>query len=233
MRARHMSIRTEVADLRWIEEYLRYFEDRGLSEKGSDPPRQHNSNEIELPPKGQTPFLKDGEWIHPTEMGNSEINQFLTHLAVDRRVAASTQNQAFSALLFLYTQVLEMKIGINAVRAKRPDHVPVVLSIDEVRRVLNNLPFGVMSLMGGLMYGAGLRLMECCRLRVKDIDFERFQITVRDGKGEKDRMVPLPRRLVDGLRNQVEAVRHQHNQDLEVGVGWISERYRNCWVMPT
>ncbi|MBM4074844.1 MAG: integron integrase [Planctomycetes bacterium] len=191
MRARHMSIRTEEAYLRWIEEYLRYFKDR------------------------------NSEWIHPTEMGNSEINQFLTHLAVDRRVAASTQNQAFSALLFLYTQVLEMKIGINAVRAKRPDHVPVVLSIDEVRRVLNNLPFGVMSLMGGLMYGAGLRLMECCRLRVKDIDFERFQITVRDGKGEKDRMVPLPRRLVDGLRNQVEAVRHQHNQDLEVGAGWV------------
>jgi len=154
MRPRNMSIRTEEAYLRWIEEYLRYFKDR------------------------------NGEWIHPSEMGNSEVNRFLTHLAVDRKVAASTQNQAFSALLFLYTQVLEMKNEINAVRAKRPEHIPVVLSIDEVPRVLNNLPTGVMSLMGGLMYGAGLRLMECCRLRVKDIDFERFQITVRDGKGE-------------------------------------------------
>jgi integrase len=187
MRTRHMSIRTEEAYLRWIEQFLRFHEQRR------------------------------GQWVHPAEMSDAEINQFLTHLAVERQVAASTQNQAFSALLFLYTQVLRKEIHVDAVRAKRPERVPVVLSVDEVRRVLAELPAGPLGLIGGLAYGAGMRLMECCRLRVKDVDFDRRQITVRDGKGEKDRMVPLPERLADGLRKQLEIVARLHTDDRSPG----------------
>jgi len=191
MRAKHMSIRTEEAYLRWIEQFLRFHK--------------------------QT----DGTWVHPAEMGDAEVNRFLTHLAVERKVSASTQNQAFSALLFLYKQVLKKEVKIDAVRAKTPARVPVVLSMEEVRRVLTELPPGPLWLIGGLAYGAGMRLMECCRLRVKDVDFERQQITVRDGKGEKDRMVPLPQRLVDGLQKQLAFVRRQHDEDLEAGAGWV------------
>lgn len=180
MRMRHMSIRTEEAYLRWIEKFLRFH-------------RQQR-----------------GRWVHPAEMADREINQFLTHLAIERKVVASTQNQAFSALLFLYTQVLKKEIKVDAVRARTPERVPVVLSVDEVRRVLNELPPGPLSLIGGLACGAGMRLMECCRLRVRDVDFERRQITVRDGKGEKDRMVPLPERLIAGLREQSAFVERQH-----------------------
>ena len=191
MRARHMSIRTEEAYLRWIEEFLRFHRD------------------------------KCGKWVHPAEMGNAEINAYLTYLAVTRKVAASTQNQALSALLFLYTQVLELQVQFDAVRAQRPERLPVVLSIDEVRRLLSCLTDPTIWVMAGLMYGAGLRLMECCRIRLKDVDFERFQITVRDGKGEKDRMVPLPRRLIDGLQRQVKIVRDLHEKDLAAGAGWV------------
>ncbi|MDA1056022.1 MAG: integron integrase [Planctomycetota bacterium] len=191
MRVRHLSIRTEDAYLRWIEQFLRFHKE-----------------------------LR-GEWVHPAGMTGTEVNQFLTHLAVERKVAASTQNQAFSALLFLFTQVLEKEITVDAVRANTPERVPVVLSVDEVRRVLDALPAGPVGLIGGLAYGAGMRLMECCRLRVKDIDFARKQITVRDGKGEKDRMVPLPQRLEDGLKKQLEYVERQHQEDLEVGAGWV------------
>lgn len=191
LRARHMSIRTEESYLRWIEKFLRFH------------------------------FAQQGKWIHPAEMGDLEINQFLTHLAVEKRVSASTQNQAFSALLFLYKQVLQREIKIDAIRAKKPERMPVVLSIDEVRRVLAELPLGPLRLIGGLAYGAGLRLMECCRLRVKDVDFERKQITVRDGKGEKDRLVPLPERLIEGLQRQLEVVRQLHAEDLQAGAGWV------------
>ena len=150
-------------------------------------------------------------------MGDEDVNRFLTSLAVERNVAASTQNQAFSALLYLYTQVLEKKIKIDAARARRPERVPVVLSTDEVRRLLAELPEGPLRTIGGLWYGSGMRLMECCRLRVKDVDFERKQLTVRDGKGEKDRVVPLPGRLVDDLRRQLEFVRRQHAEDVNCG----------------
>ena len=106
-------------------------------------------------------------------MGSGDVNDFLTHLAVDRQVAASTRNQALSALLFLFTKVLDFTLEIQAVRAKRPERLPVVLSVDEVRRVLAEIPLGPSWLMAGLMYGAGLRAMESCRLRVKDLDFDR------------------------------------------------------------
>jgi len=126
-------------------------------------------------------------------MAEPEINAFLTHLAVKKRVSASTQNQALSALLFLYRYVLNRKIGDlgEIIRARKPRRLPVVLTREEVRVVINNLR-GDKWLMANLMYGAGLRLMECLRLRVQDIDFSANQITIRDGKGDKDRITMLP-----------------------------------------
>jgi hypothetical protein len=127
---------------------------------------------------------KCGLWVHPKELGAAD-------LAVNRQVAASTQSQAFAALLFLFRDVLDMPIRVDAQRAKRPKRLPVVLSIDEVRRLLEAVSPGPKSIMARLMYGAGLRVMEVCRLRVKDIDFDRRQTIVRDGKGGKDRAVPV------------------------------------------
>ena len=129
-------------------------------------------------------------------MGESEISGFLTHLAREGNVAASTQSQALSALLFLYKQVLKMEVGwLEAVeRPKKPARVPVVLTAEEVRRIFAHLE-GSTRLMAGLLYGSGLRLMECVRLRVKDIDFGYGRITVRDGKGAKDRLTMLPLNL--------------------------------------
>jgi site-specific recombinase XerD len=130
---------------------------------------------------------------HPIEMGAAELTRFLTSLAVDGKVAASTQNQALSALLFLYRQVLEVEVPWldDVVRAKRPHHLPVVLTREEVRAVLRHLN-GVSWLMASLLYGAGLRLLECCRLRVQDVDFAANQIVVRTGKGDKDRIIMFP-----------------------------------------
>src|SRR5215471_4670963 len=124
---------------------------------------------------------------HPLEMGEAEIGRFLSRLATDSHVSASTQKQALNALLFLYHNVLDKKIGMiqGVVRAKRPRRLPVVLTKDEVKKVLGNLS-GTPWLMAALLYGAGLRLMECCRLRVKDVDFSRNQIVIRAGKGDKD-----------------------------------------------
>ncbi len=193
MRTRHMSIRTEEAYVQWITRFLRFHKE------------------------------KAGQWIHPSELGNNDINEFLSSLAVEGNVAASTQNQALSALLFLYRQVLDVEIKFDAVRAKKPQRLPVVLSIDEVRSLLCKIPEGPYRLMAGLMYGAGMRLMEVCRLRIKDVDFDRRQIMVRDGKGEKDRMVPLPEKLIPHLKTQMEFVRRQHETDLEQGAG-------NVWL---
>ena len=130
---------------------------------------------------------------HPLEMGAAEVTAFLTALAVQSKVAASTQNQALSALLFLYREVLGVELPWldDVVRAKRPLRLPVVLTRDEVRAVLQRLD-GLPRLMAILLYGAGLRLLECCRLRVKDVDFAMNQITIRDGKGHKDRATMLP-----------------------------------------
>ena len=191
MRARHMSIRTEKAYVDWVTRFLRFHREQV------------------------------GRWVHPAEMGNVEVNEFLTYLAVKRNVAASTQNQALSAILFLYREILERPIEFNAIRAKRPQRIPVVLSVEEVRRLLLEIPIGTNRLIAGLMYGSGLRVMEACRVRVKDLDFERKQITIRDGKGEKDRVVPLPRRLADGLATQIRHVTQQHHSDLELGGGWV------------
>jgi integrase len=137
---------------------------------------------------------------HPAEMAESEIGQFLSSLATDSRVSSSTQNQALNALLFLYHEVLDKKTGLiqGVVRAKRPRRLPVILTKEEVRRLLGCLQ-DTPRLMAVLLYGAGLRLMECCRLRVKDIDFSRNQIVVRAGKGNKDRYTVLPAALKEPL----------------------------------
>lgn len=150
---------------------------------------------------------------HPAEMGANEVTAFLTHLARDRSVAASTQNQALSSLLFLYGQVLDIKLpwmdGIE--RAKRPVRVPVVLTIGEVRALLARLE-GPKWMMASLLYGAGLRLRECLKLRVKDVDFGYRQITVRDGKGGKDRMTMLPAAVIEPLRSHLARVQALHER---------------------
>jgi integrase len=159
---------------------------------------------------------------HPAEMGATEIRAFLTHLTQDRNISASTQNQALSAILFLYRHVLHKEIEpILLSTAKRPERLPTVLTRQEVLTLLEHL-VGIYKLMTQLLYGSGLRLMECVRLRIKDVDFEYKAITVRDGKGEKDRIVPLPETIIPALRLQIERVRLLHAEDLAAGYGEIN-----------
>jgi integron integrase len=159
---------------------------------------------------------------HPQELGVPEVEAFLTDLAVQQHVAASTQNQALSALLFLYTEVLQQPLAgpVHAVRAKQPQRLPTVLTREEVRRVLDALA-GVHQLMAKLLYGSGLRLMECVRLRVKDVDFTQRQIVVRDGKGAKDRVTMLPDSLIAPLQEHLRRVQLTHAQDLRTGHGQV------------
>lgn len=196
MRVQRLSLSTERTYLAWIEQYVR--------------------------------FHRVGtQWRHPKDLGAPDVEAFLTHLAVQRHVSASTQNQALSALLFLYRHVLKIDLGsLDAVRAHRSRHVPVVLSRSEVAGLLNAIdrletrePYGVLA---RLMYGAGLRLLECCRIRVKDVDFSRNQITIRLGKGGKDRSVMLPAVLRDDLFRLVQARTVLHQRDLDRNEGWIS-----------
>jgi len=178
---------------------------------------------------------------HPSELGAPDVERFLTSLAVDKHVAASTQNQAKSALLFLYKEVLGIELpwldGIES--AQTPARLPVVLTREEVARVLARLT-GVHALIGSLLYGTGLRIMEAMRLHVKDVEFARHEIVVRNGKGGKDRVTMLPLRLVAPLRVQLEHARELHRCDLAQGHGavWLpfalSRKYPNaarewCW----
>lgn len=157
---------------------------------------------------------------HPLEMGASEINTFLSYLATNRDVAASTQNQALSALLFLYQNVLDVQLPRleGVVRAKRPQRLPAVLTPGEVRAILDRME-GTTKLMASLLYGSGLRLMECVTLRIKDIDFTRGEITVRAGKGNKDRVTMLPGSLRASLEAHMARVRELHKRDLAQGYG--------------
>lgn len=159
---------------------------------------------------------------HPAEMAEPEINAFLSHLAVKEKVSASTQNQALSALLFVYRHVLSREIGNlgEVIRAKKPKRLPVVMTREEVKAVLASLS-GDKWLMASLMYGAGLRLMECLRLRVQDIDFGRREILVRDGKGTKDRRTMLPESLRSSLQEHLQAVKTIHERDLADGWGRV------------
>jgi integron integrase len=196
LRVKHYSYRTEQCYLRWIEQYVR--------------------------------FHKRGDaWRHPASLGAREVEQFLTYLATERHVSESTQNQALGALLFLYERVLDIKLGpLDAVRARRRRRMPVVLSRAEVAQLLAALdqlpteePY---ALMARLMYGAGLRVMECCRLRVKDVDRPRRLITVRGGKGDKDRIVPLPEQLAAPLEDRLTWRARLHEKDLGRGLGWVA-----------
>jgi len=167
-------------------------------------------------------FIRFHGMRHPSTLGGPEVEKFLSYLATDRRVAASTQNQALAAILFLYKHILDSELPtLNAVRAKRPERLPVVLSRQEVRMLIEELPRDPIALMGELLYGTGMRVLECCRLRIKDLDFDRNQIVVREGKGNKDRMVPLPASLVGRLHEQVNRVERLHEQDLESGLGSV------------
>jgi integron integrase len=160
---------------------------------------------------------------HPNELGEPEIEAFLTHLAVEEHVAASTQNQALSALLFLYRVVLnrDLNLTFNVVRAERPKRLPTVLTREEVRRVLDHLT-GVCQLMARLLYGSGLRLMECVQLRVKDLDFAQHQVIVRDGKGMVDRVTMLPDSLIAPLQDHLARVKRLHDSDLAHGYGSVN-----------
>jgi integron integrase len=183
---------------------------------------------------------------HPSDMGAAEMTQYLSSLATQDHVSASTQNQALSALLFLYRDVLgqEPPWLDDIVRAKRTARLPVVLTRDEVRAVIRQLR-GTHRLMAILLYGAGLRLLECARLRVKDVDFARNQIMVRAGKGDKDRATPLPAVVHADLAAHLQGVKRQHDVDLRHGAGWVelpwalAHKYPNAgrewpwqWVFP-
>jgi integron integrase len=159
---------------------------------------------------------------HPKEMGEKEIEAFLTHLAVDLNVASSTQNQAFNALLFLYKQVLNIELDdkIKVVRAKKPQRVPTVMAKNEVAKVIAAME-GIQKLMAMLLYGSGLRLMECLRLRVKDVDFEMNQIVVRNGKGAKDRITVLAENVKPGLKAHLAKVKMLHKEDMAKGHGKV------------
>lgn len=176
----------------------------------------------------------------PVELGADRVKEYLEYLAEEREVAASTQNQALNALVFLYGQVLEKPLGTmgDFVRAKRPVRLPVVLTREEVNRLLDALT-GIHALMAGLLYGSGLRLMDCVRLRVQDIDFAQQQIMVRNGKGQKDRVTMLPERFQKQLREQIKQGKKQHDKDLKEGLGevylWpaLSRKYTNAareWI---
>lgn len=183
---------------------------------------------------------------HPNELGEPEVTEFLSDLASEGQVSASTQNQALAALLFLYSEVLgrELEELSNVVHAKRPTRLPVVLSREEARRLLEGME-GMHWLMASLLYGSGLRLMECVRLRVKDLDLARCELKVRDGKGQKDRVTLIPSALKEPLTEQLVRTRAQHDRDLQEGVGAVqlpgslAVKYPNAgrewgwqWVFP-
>jgi len=184
--------------------------------------------------------------VHPAEMGEREINAFLTHLAVEQHVSASTQNQALAGILFLYRAVIGYDVGDlgGVVRARTPKRIPVVMTRDEVRAVLEAMD-GETRLMASLMYGTGMRLMECLRLRVLDVDFGSFEIAVRDGKGGKDRVTMLPQSLVPALKAQMRRAQAVHQRDLSDGWGrvvlpdaldrkypYAASEWRWQWVFP-
>ncbi len=172
---------------------------------------------------------------HPEKLGKDEIRNFLNYLAVERKVSASTQNQAMQAILFLYKEILQKDIGWieNIKRPTKPKHIPVVFSKSEAHSVIQNIE-GLPKLITGLLYGSGLRLSEALRLRVKDIDFELQQIIVRDGKGGKDRITLLPKSLIPHLKEQIEKRRDLHNADIKKGLGEtvlpnaLGNKYKNA-----
>jgi integron integrase len=190
IRVRHYSRETEKTYLHWIERFIRFHAGAGT-------------------------------WRHPQDLDAADVAAFLTDLAVRHRVAASTQNQALNAIVFLYRHVLAQDLGdIDAVRAKRPRRIPVILSRAEVAAFFDQM-HGPSRLMAQLMYGSGLRVSECCRLRVKDVDLQRMQITVREGKGDKDRVVMLPEAVRPALAEHVAWRTKLHDRDQVRGFGGV------------
>ena len=179
-------------------------------------------------------FILHFDKAHPKNMGAEEVEKFLTYLAVEGRVAASTQNQAKSALLFLYREVLKIELSWldDIEKAKAPKRLPVVLTRAEVQSLLSRLQ-GTHWLISNLLYGTGMRIMECLRLRVKDIEFSRKEILIRDGKGFKDRVTMLPLALVNPLREHLENVKILHDQDMSAGYGNVYMPYALDKKYPT
>ena len=166
-------------------------------------------------------FIRFHKLRHPKEMGKAEIEAYLTHLA-NTGVSANTQNQALAAILFMFREMLDTTFSdLRAVRAKRSTHVPTVLSLEEMKQVLGRLE-GVYQIIGYLLYGSGMRLMECLRLRVKDIDFELHTITLRETKSNRDRVTVLPQVVADSLRLHLAKVKAQHEEDLARGYGRVA-----------
>jgi integron integrase len=178
-------------------------------------------------------FIRFHGLKHPKDMGSAEVEAYITALA-KKGVSASTQNQAFAALLFMYREVIGKEIeGVQSMRAKKDIHVPAVLSVDEVKAVMCRL-HGVYHIIGQLLYGGGLRLMECMRLRVKDIDFDNQTITLRETKSNRDRVTVLPRSAIEPLKLHLAKVKAQHDQDIAAGFGSVempgllAEKYPNA-----
>jgi integron integrase len=220
LRVLHKSYSTERQYITWITKYIAYC----------------NRDE---PDKAR--------WQHPKDCGAAEVEAFLTHLAIDKEIAASTQNQAFSALTFFYRDVLGQPFeNVQAVRAKPPTTMPPVFSRDEAVAVIRHIEDDTKQTMAKLLYGSGLRLMECIRLRIKDVDFHREQILVRDAKGHKDRYTILVDNVVEPLRRQIEYARALHAKDVAQGYGHVylpyalAKKYANAstdprwyWVFPS
>lgn len=163
-----------------------------------------------------------GKWVHPKEMREPEVEKYLTHLAVNKRVSPTTQNVALNAILFLYKRILRIKLeGINALRSKRPQTVPVVLSQQQLAEIFAEM-HGVNKLMAELIYGCGLRLNECLSLRIKDLNLDRLQICLRQTKGNKSRVVPLPPCLVDRLTAQIAWTRKKFSEDTQSGDVYVT-----------
>jgi integron integrase len=201
MRFHHYSLRTEKTYLQWIRRYLVFH--RNLT--------------------GDSRNASQRGWRHPSEMGALEVAGFLSHLASTCEVAASTQNQALNALVFLYEKVLLRPLGDlgEYARVNRPARLPQVLSQEQTQRVLAGLKAGTSALIIRLLYGTGMRVMECLRLRIKDLDFGRGQIVVREGKGDKDRVTMLPEKLKVELQEHLQRVKLLHEQDVAAGFGRV------------
>ena len=179
-------------------------------------------------------FIRFHKLRHPKEMNSPEVEAFLTHLAVKQNVAPSTQNQALSALLFLYRNVLNLELTgrIDAVRANRDKRLPVVLTKAEVQTVIGQMT-GLHQMMAKLLYGSGIRLMECLRLRVKDVDFDRHQLLIRDTKGNEDRVTMLPQSIAPALREHLLVMKQQHVADLAEGYGSVELPFALARKYPT
>ena len=212
MRFKHLSHRTESAYWCWIRGFILFWRDH-----------PHLTPALSPPSEGAE---REKRWRHPRDMGAAEVQAYLSHLATERQVAAATQNQALNAIVFLYREVLGVELGAigRIERPTRPARLPTVLTKEEVRRVLAAVA-PEHQLACRLLYGTGMRVLECLRLRVKDVDFERNQIVVREGKGDQDRVTVLPESLKPALRQQLERVRALHEQDLSGGRGRVSLPY--------